>query len=358
VADLFTNSSAYEQAFVQSTREVSRNGIQFMTDIRGMRILVIGGAGFIGSHVVDQLLAEDVGQVTVYDNFCRGSMDNLEVASKDPRFRVFEIGGDILQSDILHAAVKESDFVIHLAALWLLQCHEYPRSAFDVNIRGTFNVLEACRDNNIKRLVYSSSASVYGDAVQIPMTEEHPFNNRTFYGATKIAGEAMCRAFYERYKLPYVGLRYMNVYGARQDYKGTYVAVVMKILDRIDQGLPPVVYGDGSQSYDFIYVTDVAKANICALKSETADEFYNVGAGTKTSIKEVCEMLLELTGSKLSIQYEPAGPTFVTNRIGSTEKADRELEFRTSIPLRQGLQDLIAWRNSHKELVAKRARKG
>jgi UDP-glucose 4-epimerase len=322
-----------------------------MADIKGKRILVVGGAGLIGSHVVDELTKEDVKSVIVYDNFCRGTTANLQEALKDPRVRIFEIGGDINQTDILNAAMKESDCVVHLAALWLLQCYEFPRVAFDVNIRGTFNVLEACRDNGIKRLVYSSSASVYGDAVKIPMTEDHPFNNRTFYGATKIAGEAMCRAFFERYKLPYVGLRYMNVYGARQDYKGTYVAVIMKILDRIDQGLPPVVYGDGSQSYDFIYVSDVAKANVCALKSDATDNFYNVGSGKKTSIKEVCDLLLELSGSKLKIQYEPAGQTFVTNRIGSTEKATRDLGFRYQIELREGLKRLMEWRVSHKARI-------
>lgn len=326
-----------------------------MTDIRGKRILVIGGAGFIGSHVVDELLREDVGQVTVYDNFCRGSMDNLEQALCDPRFRVFETGGDILQSDILGAAVKEHQMVVHLAALWLLQCYDFPRSAFDVNIRGTFNVLEACRDHAIERLVYSSSASVYGDAVELPMTEEHPFNNRTFYGATKIAGEAMARAFNERNALPYVGLRYMNVYGARQDYKGTYIAVIMKMLDRIDQGLPPILYGDGSQAYDFIYVSDCARANVCALKSDAVDQFYNVGSGTRTSLRELAERILRVTGSSLPIHYEPAGKTFVTNRIGSTVKATREIGFRTTIELDEGLERLIEWRNAHKELVATRA---
>src|SRR5688500_11857999 len=220
-----------------------------MPDVRGKTVLVIGGAGFIGSHVVGELLLEDVKQGIVYDNFARGSRENLEEALRDPRGRIFEAGGDIRQSDVLQAAMKESDQVVHLAALWLLQCYDYPRAAFDVNIRGTYNVLEACRDHGIERLVYSSSASVYGDAVEIPMTEDHPFNNRTFYGATKIAGEAMARAFADRYGLDYVGLRYMNVYGPRQDYKGTYVAVVMKILDRLDQGLPPILHGDGSAAY-------------------------------------------------------------------------------------------------------------
>lgn len=326
-----------------------------MADIRGKNVLVIGGAGFIGSHVVDELLKEDVGQVIVYDNFARGGRDNLEDALADPRVRVFEVGGDILHTDILGAAVKESQMVVHLAALWLLQCYDYPRSAFEVNIRGTFNVLEACRDHNVERLVYSSSASVYGDAVELPMTEEHPFNNRTFYGATKIAGEAMARAFFDRYALPFVGMRYMNVYGARQDYKGTYIAVIMKMLDRLDQGLPPILYGDGSQAYDFIYVTDCARANVCALKSDATDQFYNVGSGTRTSLKELAEMVLELTGSDQSIQYEPAGKTFVTNRIGSTEKAEREIGFRTTVELREGLAKLIEWRNAHRQLVAERA---
>ena len=326
-----------------------------MPDIRGSKVLVIGGAGFIGSHVVDALTHEDVAQVTVYDNFCRGTKANLEMALQDPRVRIYDVGGDILQADILGSAVKEADYVIHLAALWLLQCHDYPRAAFDVNIRGTFNVLEACSAHGIERLVYSSSASVYGDAVEIPMTEEHPFNNRTFYGASKIAGEAMCRSFFDRYGLSYAGLRYMNVYGARQDYRGTYTSVIMKILDRIDRGLPPIVYGDGSQSYDFIYVNDVARANVCALKSDVDDQFYNVGGGTRTSIKTLCEQILTITGSNLAIQYEPAGQTFVTNRVGSTDKATRDLGFTASIPLNEGLRRLIEWRALDKQKTARRA---
>ncbi len=215
-------------------------------DIRGSRILVIG------SHVVDELVKEDVAEIVIYDNFCRGTRDNIASALKDPRVKLFELGGDMLQTDILNEAVKGKDYVVHLAALWLLHCHDYPRSAFHTNIEGTFNVLEACVRHNVKKLIYSSSASVYGDALQLPMTEDHPYNNKTFYGATKIACEHMCRAYYHRYGLDYAGLRYMNVYGARQDYKGTYIAVIMKMLDRLDQGLPPLVYGDGSQAYDFI----------------------------------------------------------------------------------------------------------
>jgi len=315
-----------------------------MNEIKNSKILVIGGAGFIGSHVVDELTREDVKEIVIYDNFCRGTIDNLRSALRDPRVKVYEVGGDISQTDILDSAMKGVDYVIHLAALWLLQCYEYPRAAFDVNIRGTFNVLEACVNNKIKKLIYSSSASVYGDAVEIPMTEKHPYNNKTFYGATKIAGEQMCRAFYHRYGQNYVGLRYMNVYGPRQDYRGVYVAVIMKILDRIDQGLSPVVYGDGSQSYDFVYVLDVARSNICALKSAAADEFYNIGMGTQTTIRELCELILKITGKDFEIQFEPTGQTFVTNRVGSTEKAKKDLGFEARITLEEGLRSLINWR--------------
>ena len=326
-------------------------GIKYL---EGSKILVIGGAGFIGSHVVDELTKEDVQEIVIYDNFSRGTSDNIEKALGDPRVKVFDLGGEVLHKDILNEAVKGKDYVIHLAALWLLHCHEYPRSAFHVNIEGTFNVLEACVRHGIKKLVYSSSASVYGDAVELPMTEDHIYNNKTFYGATKIAGEHMCRAFFQRYGLNYVGLRYMNVYGARQDYKGTYIAVIMKILDRLDNGLEPIVYGDGSQSYDFIYVSDVARSNVCALKSPAVDVCYNVGAGTQTSIKELTEMILKITGSKQKIHYEPSGTTFVTNRIGDPARASKELGFTYSISLEDGLKLLIEWRNQNKELVAKR----
>jgi UDP-glucose 4-epimerase len=315
-----------------------------MNEIKGSKILVIGGAGFIGSHVVDELTKEDVKEVVVYDNFCRGRVDNLRSALRDPRVKVYEAGGDICQADILDSAIRGVDYVIHLAALWLLQCYEYPRAAFDVNIRGTFNVLEACIQHKVKKLIYSSSASVYGDAVEIPMTEKHPYNNKTFYGATKIAGEQMSRAFHYRYGLNYVALRYMNVYGPRQDYKGAYIAVIMKILDRLDQELPPIVYGDGSQSYDFVYVSDVARANLCALKSSATDVFYNIGMGIQTNIKELCELILRIIGKDYEIQFEPAGQTFVTNRVGSTDKAKNDMGFEAKVSLEEGLRSLIDWR--------------
>lgn len=323
-------------------------------DLTGARLVVIGGAGLIGSHTVDALLAEDVGRIIVYDNFVRGTHENLAPALLDPRVEVFEAGGDITQTDILADALVGADGVFHLAALWLLQCHEYPRAAFEVNIGGSFNVFQACIDAGVRRLVYSSSASVYGDALTEPMAEDHPFNNDNFYGATKIAGEAMVHALHKRYGLPYVGLRYMNVYGPRQDYRGAYIAVIMKMLDAIDRGEPLKVYGDGSQAYDFVYVADCAAANVCAMKADTVDEFYNVGTGRRTSVLELAEMLLELTGSDVGIEFEPAGMTFVKNRIGDPTKAAEQIGFVAGEQLEDGLRALIEWRSDHIDEVARR----
>lgn len=324
-------------------------------EIKGKKLVVIGGAGLIGSHTVDHLIRDDVKEVVIYDNFVRGRAENLQNALKDPRVKIYDVGGDILQTDILESALDGADGVVHLAALWLLQCHEYPRSAFDVNVRGTFNVMEACVKKGVKRLVYSSSASVYGDAVQEPMTEEHPFNNKNFYGATKIAGEAFLRAFHHRYGLNYVGLRYMNVYGPRQDYHGAYIAVIMKMLDAIDNGESPTIMGDGSEAFDFVAVEDCGLANVCALKSEAVDSFYNVGTGKRTSLKELAEMLIVLTDSKKPIQYAPRSQaTLVRNRIGSPVKASKEIGFTSTIDLREGLCRLIEWRASHKAEVAAR----
>jgi UDP-glucose 4-epimerase len=323
-------------------------------DIRGKRLVVIGGAGLIGSHVVDELVGEDVGEIVVFDNFSRGTQENLAGALRDDRVRVYELGGDILRTDILDSALKGADGVFHLAALWLLHCHEYPQSAFEVNIHGTFNVLRSCVVNDVGRLVYSSSASVYGDAVEEPMTEEHPFNNQNFYGATKIAGEAMAHAYFHRYALPFVGLRYMNVYGPRQDYRGAYIAVIMKMLDSIDRGEPLVIYGDGSQAYDFVYVGDCGRANVCAMRAESTDRFYNVGTGVRTTIKELAETLLEITGSSVGVRYEAEGMTFVTSRIGSTQRAEAELGFSAKTPLKEGLQALVDWRTAHLDDVEAR----
>jgi UDP-glucose 4-epimerase len=322
-------------------------------DISGKRILVIGGAGFIGSHVVAELLREDVGDVTVFDNLARGRLSNIRESLSDPRCRVFPDGGDIREVDVLNKAVSESDAVIHLAAMWLLHCKDYPRTAFDVNIAGTFNVLEACVKHGVERLVYSSSASVYGDAVEVPMTENHPFNNRNFYGATKIAGEAMCRAFHDRYGLSYVGLRYMNVYGPFQDQTAAYTGVIPIMLNKIDANEAPVINGDGSQAYDFITARDAARCNVRALKASILDEFYNVGTGIQTSIKELCDLILSLRQSDLRVTYKPYSiedaRRLVQNRIGSPTKASADLGFTYQDDLRTGLLNLIQWRGKNKD---------
>ena len=326
-------------------------------DVRGKKFVVIGGAGLIGSHTIDKLLQDDIGQIVIYDNFVRGTTENLANALRDPRVKINEIGGDITQTDILENALQGVDGVFHLAALWLLQCHEFPRSAFDVNVRGTFNVMEACVKQGIKRLVWSSSASVYGDAVTEPMEEDHPFNNKNFYGATKIAGEAMMRAFHHRYGLDYVGLRYMNVYGPRQDYHGAYIAVIMKMLDAIDRGDGPTILGDGSEAFDFVAVEDCGAANVCAMKADTSDRFYNVGTGKRTSLKELAEKLIVLTGSDKSISFAPRSQaTLVRNRIGSPKRASQEIGFTAGIDLDEGLRRLIDWRAGHKAEVESRRR--
>jgi UDP-glucose 4-epimerase len=317
-------------------------------EIRDSKVLVIGGAGFIGSFVVAELLKAGAGEVVIYDNFVRGKQSNLAPSLADPRCRVYPLGGDIRDIDLLNDAMRGMDGVIHLAAMWLLHCKDFPRTAFHVNIEGTFNVLEACVNNGIKRLVSSSSASVYGDAVEVPMTEEHPFNNRNFYGATKIAGEAMARAFHDRFGLSYVGLRYMNVYGPHQDQTAAYTGVIPIMLNKIDANEPPVINGDGSQAYDFIYVEDAARCNVLALGSDVTDEFFNVGTGVQTSIRELCDLILALRGSSLRVTYKPYSADdarrLVQNRIGSPEKASRLLGFTHEYSLADGLQRLIDWR--------------
>lgn len=327
-------------------------------DVRGKRLVVIGGAGLIGSHTVDLLTKQDAREIVVYDNFVRGTPENLSAAMRDPRVKIFEAGGDITQTDILDAALKDADGVFHFAALWLLQCHEYPRTAFETNVRGTFNVLDACVRNGVKRLVWSSSASVYGDAVTEPMDEDHPFNNKNFYGATKICGEAMARAYHFRYGLEYVGLRYMNVYGPRQDYRGAYIAVIMKMLDAIDRGEGPTILGDGSEAFDFVAVEDCAKANICAMGADATDRFYNVGTGKRTSLKEVAEKLINLTGSNQPVKYAPRSQaTLVRNRIGDPKRATAEIGFTAEFDLDEGLRRLIDWRKKHIDEVAQRRSK-
>ena len=315
-----------------------------MATLDDSRILVIGGAGFIGSTIVDQLVEQPVREVVVLDNLIRGKEASLESALRDPRVSLVE--GSILDRDLLARLMDGVDHVFHLAALWLYECVHEPRSALEVNVGGTYNVVEAAHAAGVKKVVYSSSASVYGNARALPMTEEHPFDNRTMYGATKIAGEQFFRAFNEQHGLDWVGLRYMNVYGPRMDDKGTYVSVIVKVLDRIARGERPLVYGDGTQAYDFVHVADVARANILALESVAGDTCFNVGTGVQTTIETLVGHLLELTGSDLEIEYLPQEQTFVTNRVGSTEQAIRELDFEAAVPLLDGLRSVVEWQRT------------
>jgi UDP-glucose 4-epimerase len=321
-------------------------------NISGSKILVIGGAGFIGGFVVREILKHDVKEVIVYDNFSRGKYENIQDCLEDKRCYVYPYGGDIRETDVLDRAFEGVDYVFHLAALWLLHCKEFPRSAFDVNINGTFNVLEACVKHKIKKLIYSSSASVYGDAAEVPMKESHPFNNRNFYGATKIASEAMCTAYNDSYNLPIIGLRYMNVYGPGQDQNAVYNGVIPIMLNKIDANEQPLVNGDGSQAYDFIYVEDVAKCNVQALLSDTTFGYYNVGTEVQTTIKDLCNTILRLKSSDLEVIYKPYSEddirSLVKNRIGSIEKAEQEIGFRYQYNLEEGLLKLIAWRDALK----------
>jgi len=311
-------------------------------DLVDKRIMLIGGAGLVGSHIVDQLIDQPVSEILIYDNFVRGKESNLRNVIKDSRVRI--IRGSMTNCNDLRSALEGIDGVFLLASLWLGECVNDPRNAWEVNVMGSWNVVEACRDLGVKRLVYSSSASVYGNALVTPMTEEHPCNNRTTYGATKVAVEQMLRAIYEQHRLPYVGLRYMNIYGPRMDYEGTYVSVIMKVLDRIFASQRPQVFGDGTQTYDFIYVSDVARANLLAMQADCSDEFFNIGMGEGTSIRQLVDMLLELTGSQIQPEYIPQAQSFVTHRIGSIEKAEKMLGFRAKTSLLEGLRRVVEWR--------------
>lgn len=311
-----------------------------MAEIADGSFLVIGGAGFIGSHLVEQLVDGGAAHVTVLDNFVRGKRSNLAGALESGRVEIVE--GSILDVDLLRRQMEGRAGAFHLAALWLYECVHEPRQALEHNVVGTYNVIVAAQETALPKLVFSSSASVYGNARHVPMTEDHPFDNTTMYGATKIAGEQFLRAFHDRHGLDYVALRYMNVYGPRMDDKGAYVSVIVNVLDRIARGEPPIIHGDGTQAFDFVHVSDVARSNILAMEANVTDDVYNVCTGKRTSIRELVDELLALTGANLEPEFLPAQHMFVTERVGCTKKAAADLGFTARIALRDGLATVVA----------------
>ena len=323
-----------------------------MNPIEGSKIFVTGGAGFVGSTTVDQLLELGAAEVRVLDNFIRGNVRNLEAAQQTGRVVLIE--GDVRDAAMVDSLTEGVDYVLHQAALRITRCAEAPREAIEVLVNGTSNVLESAVRHKVKKVVAASSASVYGDPSYLPMDEGHPFNNRTLYGACKIANEQMLRSYYEMFGLPYVAFRYFNIYGPRMDLDGVYTEVLVRWMDAIEAGTPPKIFGDGVQSMDFVYVEDVARANIAGLVSDTTDEVFNVGTGVETTLNELCRQLLKVTGSSLQPEHHEARKVNnVRARRATTEKAEQMLGFKSSVDLESGLKMLIEWRNQVKsELTA------
>jgi len=314
-----------------------------LQDNRHGKILVTGGAGFIGSHVVEQLLEKPVREVVVLDNFVRGRRENLAWALENGAVTLVE--GDIRDQKLVREVTAGKDLVFHLAAIRITQCAEEPRLANEVLVDGTFNVVEAAAAEGVKKVVASSSASVYGLAEQFPTTERHhPYNNDTFYGAAKAFNEATLRSFHSMTGLDYVALRYFNVYGPRMDIFGLYTEVLIRWMERIESGTPPLILGDGLQTMDFIHVADIARANILAARADVTDEVFNIASGTETSLKELAQALTEVMKSDLAPEHGPARTVnAVTRRLADTTAAERVLGFRAEIDLHEGLQGLVEW---------------
>jgi UDP-glucose 4-epimerase len=323
-------------------------------NINGAKILVTGGAGLIGSSTIDLLLREHTpGKIVIFDNLVRGRLANVERALADKRVSFFE--GDIADSAAIERATRGMDAVIHLAALRITACAAEPRHALEVMCDGSFNVVEAARLACVRRVVAASSASVYGLADSFPTREDHhPYNNRTWYGASKVMLEGLLRSYHAMYGLPYVAMRYFNVYGPRMDIHGKYTEVLIRWMDRIANGQPPLILGDGLQTMDFVYIDDVARANVAALRADCEDEVFNVASGCETSLAELASALLSVMGAQgLVPEHGPERSVNpVPRRLASTEKAERLLGFRSQVGLHDGLSQLVAWWRVHRaELV-------
>ena len=310
-------------------------------------VLVTGGAGLIGSHIVDRLIDEGAREIRILDNLVRGRMDNLKeaMARKDLRF----IQGDVREPKAVRDAIAGCDYVFHQAAIRITLCAERPRECMDVLVMGTFNVFEAAVAEKVKKIVYASSASVYGGADEFPTTERHhPYNNRTLYGAAKVMNEGIARSFADMYGMASVGLRYFNAYGARMDVTGAYTEVFIRWLDAIDRGTCPQIHGDGSASMDFINVADIARANILAMKSDRVDDVYNVASGTETSLLQLWQAMQKMSGAyHLSPEFHPPRKVNpVPRRLAETKNAEAGLGFRAQVTLEQGLAQLVEWRKN------------
>lgn len=311
--------------------------------MQNKRILITGGAGLIGSHIADLVALQNPAEIVVLDNLVRGRVENLADAAS--RSHVTIVEGDIRDRALVAECCEGIDVVFHQAAIRITQCAEEPRLAFDVLAEGTFNVLEACVKTGVGKVVAASSASVLGLAETFPTTEDHhPYNNRTIYGAAKSFNEGLLRSFNEMYGLRYVGLRYFNVYGPRMDVYGAYTEVLIRWMERIAVGLPPIILGDGSQTMDFVDVRDIARANVLAASSPFEDDVFNVASGRETSLLELAQLLLDVMGSSLTPQHGPARTVNgVTRRLADISKAENGLGFRAQISLEQGLRDLVSW---------------
>ncbi len=321
--------------------------------VQGQRVLVTGGAGTIGSHVVDQLVRAGAEQVVVLDNFVRGRPQNLEWALEHGKGTVSVVEGDLADVGTVHALTEGKDLVFHLAALRITQCAEQPRTALESLVDGTFTVLEAAAAAGVAKVIASSSASVYGLAEEFPTTERHhPYNNDTFYGAAKTFNEGMLRSFHAMYGLDYVALRYFNVYGPRMDVHGLYTEVLIRWMERIASGTPPLILGDGLQTMDFVHVVDIARANLLAARASATDTVYNIAAGQETSLRELATALLSVMGNDLVPEHGPARTVnAVTRRLADISAAGRELGWHPEIGLDEGLGGLVEWWRSENDRV-------